>query len=579
MSFPIQNPALLRALEARGYQDPTPVQQAVLEPEASDRDLLVSAQTGSGKTVAFGLAIAPTILGENPTLPATQRPLALVIAPTRELALQVHAELSWLYEFAGGRIISCVGGMDARREARALNAGCHIVVGTPGRLQDHINRGNLHLNELEAVILDEADEMLDLGFKDELEFILGTAPASRRTLLFSATIARDIAALARRYQQNALRIDTVSRNQPHADIEYRAIRLAGHELEAGLVNLLRLHQTRALVFCATRDAVRHLHASLLARGFNAVALSGELSQAERNNALNALRDGRAQICIATDVAARGLDLPELDLVIHAELPTNKATMLHRSGRTGRAGRKGMCLLLVPHSKRRRAELLLGQANIEVTWQNPPTPAEIRARDQERLLDDPRLTQTPTDEELTLAQALLARQSPETIAAALIRIARSHLPEPAQITIQAHVPETRAPEPRAPRAAPGPRTYASEQPGVWFRMPIGRKNNADPRWMIPLICKAGGVTKQEIGAIKIFDRDTKFEIAPHVAETFANAIKNMAPSEPRIEATSAPTPGQPTSRAPHNAPKRAPAASPGKPTEQQRRRQNKAKRPD
>ncbi|HUW79765.1 MAG TPA: DEAD/DEAH box helicase, partial [Acidocella sp.] len=359
MPFPITNPALARALAARGYSDPTEVQLAVLAPEAADRDLLVSAQTGSGKTVAFGLALASTILGDAERLPATILPLVLVIAPTRELALQVHAELTWLYEQAGGRVVSCVGGMDARREQRLLAAGCHIVVGTPGRLQDHINRGALKLSECEAVVLDEADEMLDLGFKDELEFILSTAPESRRTLLFSATIAREIASLARKYQNNALRIDTVARNQPHADIEYRAIRVAGHEIEQGLVNLLRLHDARALVFCATRDSVRHLHASLLARGFNAVALSGELSQSERNTALNALREGRAQVCIATDVAARGLDLPDLDLVIHADLPTNKASLLHRSGRTGRAGRKGLCLLLVPNSKRRRAELLLG----------------------------------------------------------------------------------------------------------------------------------------------------------------------------------------------------------------------------
>lgn len=585
MSFPITNPALLRALEARGYQDPTPVQEAVLQPEAADRDLLVSAQTGSGKTVAFGLAIAPTILGENERLPATINPLVLVIAPTRELALQVHAELSWLYEFAGGRVISCVGGMDARREARALSAGCHIVVGTPGRLQDHINRGNLKLDEVEAVILDEADEMLDLGFKDELEFILSRAPESRRTLLFSATIAKEIAALARQYQQNALRIDTAGRNQPHADIEYRAIRVLGHELEAGLVNLLRLYETRALVFCATRDAVRHLHASLLARGFNAVSLSGELSQSERNAALDALRSGRAQICIATDVAARGLDLPELDLVIHAELPTNKATMLHRSGRTGRAGRKGICLLLVPPSKLRRAEMFLGQANIEAIWQDPPTPAEIRARDQERLLDDPKLTQTPTEEELTLAQALLARQSPETIAAALIRIARAHLPEPAKITILPPAPPPRAFRERERDSTPRPASTAyvpSNTPGAWFRMPIGRKHNADPKWMIPLICKAGNVTKQEIGAIKIFDRETKFEIASHVADAFQASTANMKETEPKIEPTSAPMPGRtpyagtpPSKRPP--ADKRPYAEKPGKPSEQQRRRQNKAGR--
>ncbi len=450
MAFPVTNPSLARALAQRGYAEPTAVQSAVLAPETEGRDLLVSAQTGSGKTVAFGLALASTVLGESETMPGTQAPLVLVIAPTRELALQVHAELTWLYEFASARIISCVGGMDARREARLLSQGCHIVVGTPGRLKDHIERGNLRLNELEAVVLDEADEMLDLGFREELEFILSAAPEDRRTLLFSATIAREIAALARTYQQNALRIDTVAANQPHADIEYRAIRALGHELEAALVNLLRVQDSRALVFCATRDTVRTLHGNLMARGFTAAALSGELSQAERNAALSALRDGRAQVCIATDVAARGLDLPDLDLVIHADLPTNKATFLHRSGRTGRAGRKGVSILLVPPQKRRRAELLLREANAEAIWQDPPTPADIRAKDEERLLSHPLLSEAPHETGQELARKLLERASPEAIAAAFARLAGAHLPAPANVTILP--PEPLPPRPRPARAA-------------------------------------------------------------------------------------------------------------------------------
>jgi ATP-dependent RNA helicase DeaD len=561
MPFPIQNAALARALQARGYEEPTPVQLAVLQPAAHDRDLLVSAQTGSGKTVAYGLALASTILGDAAQLPATTLPLVLVIAPTRELALQVHAELSWLYEPAGARVLACVGGMDARREQRALGAGCHIVVGTPGRLQDHINRGALRLQECEAVVLDEADEMLDLGFKDELEFILAATPPTRRTLLFSATIAKEIASLARKYQQNALRIDTVAHNQPHADIEYRAIRVAGHEIEQGLVNLLRLYDARALVFCATRDAVRHLHASLLARGFLAVALSGELSQSERNAALNALRDGRARVCIATDVAARGLDLPDLDLVIHADLPTNKATLLHRSGRTGRAGRKGVCLLLVPSSKRRRAELLLGAANIEAAWDDPPTPELIRASDQERLLEDERLIAAPDASELPLAQALLARQSPETIAAALIRLYRAGLPEPAEITIQ----QAFAPA-RPARTPPAPTPFVRNNGAMsWFRANVGRRNNADPKWLIPLICRLGDVTKQDIGVIRIFDRETKFEITAAAVTKFTAAIAKAGPEDLAMEPSTAPGPG----------PARDPGPRPPKSPEQARRRKNKA----
>ncbi|MGL4974554.1 MAG: DEAD/DEAH box helicase, partial [Bosea sp. (in: a-proteobacteria)] len=301
-------PALLSAaLVARDYLTATPVQLAVLEPEAADRDLLVSAQTGSGKTVAYGLALATTLLGDAERLGQAGPPAVLVIAPTRELAMQVHSELTWLYAKAGGKIVACVGGMDARREARALDAGCHIVVGTPGRLKDHIERGQLDISELKAVVLDEADEMLDLGFRDDLEFMLEAMPASRRTLLFSATIPRDIANLARSYQRNALRVDTLVKNQPHGDIDYRAIRIAPNEIEHGVVNVLRFYEDGAsIVFCHTRAAVRHLHAALVERGFGAVALSGELTQSERSHALQALRDGRAKVCVATDVAARGL---------------------------------------------------------------------------------------------------------------------------------------------------------------------------------------------------------------------------------------------------------------------------------
>lgn len=582
MTFPVTNPSLQAALLARGYTEPTEVQLAVLRADAEDRDLLVSAQTGSGKTVAYGLAFASTILGAAEFLRPAGLPLVLVIAPTRELAIQVHGELTWLYEKAGGRVVACVGGMDARREQRALAAGCHIVVGTPGRLQDHINRGALRLGECEVVVLDEADEMLDLGFKDELEFILKAAPDPHRTLLFSATIAKDIAALARNYQQDALRIDTVARNQPHADIEYRAIRVAGHEIEQGLVNLLRFHEARgSLVFCATREAVRRLHGKLLERGFAAVALSGELSQSERNTALQSLRDGRARVCIATDVAARGLDLPDLDLVIHADLPTNKASLLHRSGRTGRAGRKGMCLVLVPNSKRRRAEMLLASANINALWEDPPTASEIRARDQERLLSDPVLTEAPMEEDLVLAGALLARQSPEAIAAALIRMYRARLPEPEDITIQAPMappPKVSERVERAPREAVPFEKRADGAAMVWFRAGVGRKNNADPKWLIPLLCRLGAITKQEIGVIRIFDRETKFEILAPAAADFAAAVAAAPNNDLVVERSTAPGAGPARDPGPRPAkakPARPARAADAKPNEQARRKKNKA----
>ena len=545
MSFPTVNPALNRALAERDYLEPTAVQSAVLVDDAQGRDLLVSAQTGSGKTVAYGLAFAPTLLGEAERFDRPASPLALVIAPTRELAMQVKGELAWLYAQTGARIASCVGGMDSRTEQRALAAGCHIVVGTPGRLRDHLERGRLVLGSLRAAVLDEADEMLDLGFREDLEFILDATPAERRTLLFSATIPREIASLARRYQRDALRIDVGGRNEPHGDIEYRAVTMAPHDAERAAVNVLRYFEARAsLVFCATREGVRRLHGRLIERGFDAVALSGELSQHDRTNALQSLRDGRSRVCVATDVAARGLDLPDLDLVIHADLPTNKETMLHRSGRTGRAGRKGTSVLLVPFPKRRRAEQLIAAAGVDAGWSDPPSAELIRARDQERLLADPILAEEPAEEDLALARLLLEGRPAEWIASALVRSYRARLPAPEDQFDPAPVMAPRRPgerfvrepgerfvrEPRAPqRSAAG---------GAWFRLSIGRRNNADPKWLIPIICRMGGVTKADIGAIRIFDTDTRFEIAAGSADRFAAAVRDAGEGEARIEPATA-----------------------------------------
>jgi ATP-dependent RNA helicase DeaD len=413
-----------------------------------------------------------------------------------------------------------------------------MVVGTPGRLRDHLERGNLDLSGLRVVVLDEADEMLDMGFREDLEAILDAAPSERRTFLFSATIAKEIAALAKRYQRDAVRIDTVRRNESHSDIEHRAIRVAPNDVEHAIVNLLRYFEgSGALIFCATREAVRHLHATLRERGFGVVQLSGELSQKERADALQALRDGHARACVATDVAARGLDLPELGLVIHAALPANTATLLHRSGRTGRAGRKGVSVLLVPHNKRRQAERLIDVARVDAVWSGAPTPDEIRARDQDRMLQDPLLTAEAGEEELTLARRLIEERGPEAVAAALVRLYRSRLPEPEDLFDDGR---PSAPERREPRA---PADQVTE--GAWFRLPVGRAKNADPKWLVPLICRLGHVTKADIGVIRIFDNETKFQIAEGAEARFQEASRAAADAgEMRIQPTTPPAPQGP-----------------------------------
>jgi ATP-dependent RNA helicase DeaD len=554
MPFSAAHPALAQALSQRGYTELTPVQAAVLAPGTEARDLLVSAQTGSGKTVAYGVAFAATLLGAEARFGSAGNPLALIVAPTRELAMQVHRELTWLYAGTGARILSCIGGMDAQREGRALEAGCHIVVGTPGRLCDHLQRGRLRLGELRVVVLDEADEMLDLGFREELDRLIAATPTWRRTLLFSATIAREITAMARQFQQDALRIDTLVRNQPHADIEYRAVQVAQNDVEHAVVNVLRYFEApTALVFCATRDGVRHLHASLLERGFTSVALSGELSQAERTRALSSMRDGQARVCVATDVAARGLDLPDLGLVIHADLPTDRANLLHRSGRTGRAGRKGTCILVVPTSRHRRAEALFAAAGVSAQWSDAPTPDLVRARDGARLLEDPALTEELAPEDLVLARSLLEGRTAEEVAGALVRLYRSRLPSPEELADPAAPPERRRKPPvrgEAGSAGPvgeGPRLHRERTPGPgrerggpmrWFSLNVGRDQKADPKWLIPVICRLGGVTKREIGTIRILPTETRFEVAEAYAERFDSLPGDV---DPRITPAAPPGP--------------------------------------
>lgn len=522
-------PALLaEALTTRGYEKPTPVQAAVLQSEAVGRDLIVSAQTGSGKTVAFGLTMADQIL-DGGKIGFAREPIALIVAPTRELALQVSRELIWLYGKAGARIATCVGGMDASKERRTLGQGAQIVVGTPGRLRDHLERGALDLSRLRVAVLDEADEMLDMGFREELESILDATPPERRTLMFSATMPKPIVALAKRYQRDALRISTAGEDRSHTDISFQAVTVAPPDIENAVVNLLRLHEAEsAMLFCATRENVRHLHNSLTERGFNAVALSGEHSQQERNHALQALRDRRARVCVATDVAARGIDLPTLSLVIHVELPRDAETLKHRSGRTGRAGKKGTAVLIVPYPRRKRVEMMLRGAKIDVEWVGVPTAEDIRKGDHARLLETLLAPIEFDEEDRMLGARLLGERSAEDIAAALVRVHRARLPAAEDMLDSGGRDRPRERRERSSEPRPA-RDHGGFEDATWFRMNIGRNNNADPRWILPLLCRRGHITKQDVGAIKIGPAETQFAIARAAAGRFAAALKKSANS--------------------------------------------------
>ena len=554
MPFNAAHPGLRRALAAKNYAEPTAVQAAVLEAEP-DRDLLVSAQTGSGKTVAFGMALARRLLGEKERFEAPGAPRALVVTPTRELAQQVHRELAWLFAETGARVETCVGGMDPRREAHQLQRGVHIVVGTPGRLVDHLSRGALSLARIDAVVLDEADEMLDMGFREDLEQLLEAAPEARLTLLFSATIPNGIASLAKRYQKKAIRIAATGEGDRHRDIEYHAIPIVPRQRDLAVVNLLRYHDAPgALVFCQTRDGVTHLAANLAERGFSVAALSGELSQRERNSALQALRDGRARVCVATDVAARGLDLPDLGLVIHADLPQNAQVLVHRSGRTGRAGKHGLAILVVPDGARRYVERMLHTAHVQAQWKLAPSSDDIRVRDQDQLVLEIRaLADAVADDDRTVAKTLLADRTPEDLVAALVRLRREVRPAPEELVVPPSMQTNRREPPRRPeRPMRGDRAIRGEHPrgehprddgprgrgapqgrGVWFTVNVGRSKNADPKWIIPLLCRRGDITKRSIGKIQILTRETRVEIAPDAADAFGEAIRRPDEKDPKI----------------------------------------------
>ena len=517
-------PALHQALDERGYTDLTPVQMAVLAKELRDADLLVSAQTGSGKTLAFGLNIAPTLLRTSNKFEYAPAPLCLVVAPTRELAMQVKTELGWLYNKTGALVTTCVGGMDIRNERRALQRGAHIVVGTPGRLRDHIERGSLDTSAFRAVVLDEADEMLDLGFREDLEYILAAAPGDRRTLMFSATVPAPIVKLARRYQRDAVRVKTSSEREQHGDIEYRAYTIAPNDRENAIVNVLRFYEPKnALIFCGTRLAVNRMTSRFSNRGISVVALSGELSQSQRIQALQSMRDGRAQVCIATDVAARGIDLPNLELVVHADLPKNKESLLHRSGRTGRAGRKGTCALMVPHNAGRRMERLLQFANIKANWSKPPAIDEILKRDRERIQEDPMLIEPLNEDEQNFVNELISKHGSEQVAGAFLRLYRAKRFAPEELL------DT------------GPTELEKNirdgfKNSVWFRLSVGREQNAEPRWLLPLLCRGGHLTKTDIGAIRIQSEETFVELNADCVDRFVEAIGPDGMVEEMTQAT-------------------------------------------
>ena len=595
---------LAAAMQAKGFAGLTPVQAAVVAAEADGRNLRISSQTGSGKTVAIGLALAsefiPSADGaakaaavesqESPAKPRTG-PVAVVITPTRELAVQVRDELAGLFSKVRGVSIEVVvGGTDMRRDKRNLARRPAIVVGTPGRMLDHIKTNALSTDSVRHVILDEADQMLDMGFRDELEAIVERLPEERRSHLVSATFPAQLRKLADRFQPDPLHLEGTQLGAANIDIEHIAHLVHANERYAALVNLLlATHGERCLVFVRRRSDASDLAEKLGADGFSALPLSGDLPQAQRTRTLNAFRTGTVNIIIATDVAARGIDVADISTVIHGDLPENGEIYTHRSGRTGRAGRKGRSLLLVPPSGRAYVERILRFAKVEATFSPVPSGKKIEKavakQTRRRLYEILEAEGTLDEKEIAYATQLLEDKDPANVIAALLRMSADELPcAPMHISpIDLHA-SNRAFSPRDARGArdarggrgagggygrdggrgeavrdygrPSNGTGQGPRPGqgrgdqyesggdrgprrgpqgdfVRFFINWGERKGATPPRLMAHVCRRGGIEGRQVGAIQIEPHSASFEVSQDVAVDFEQRAKKRDPRDPDL----------------------------------------------
>ena len=371
-------PELLAALATLGYEEPTPIQREAIPQLVAGRDLLGQAATGTGKTAAFALPVLQA-------LPAGDRgvaPTAMVLVPTRELAVQVSEALHRYGRELGARVLPIYGGQPIGRQLAALKRGVDVIVATPGRAVDHLNRGTLALDSLETVVLDEADEMLDMGFADELEAILAATPPTRQTVLFSATLPRRIDGIARRHLRDPVRIEIERETRAEGQapqVRQSAYVVARAHKAAALGRILDIESpTAAIVFCRTRDEVDQLTETLNGRGYRAEALHGGMSQEQRDRVMGRLRAGTADLLVATDVAARGLDIDQLTHVVNYEVPSAPDAYVHRIGRVGRGGREGVAITLAEPREHRMLKTIERVTGQRIPVEKVPTTADLLA---------------------------------------------------------------------------------------------------------------------------------------------------------------------------------------------------------
>jgi ATP-dependent RNA helicase DeaD len=534
---------LCRALSGLGYGEPTPIQRAAIPPLLDGRDLVGQAATGTGKTAAFALPILQRTLKES----GRTEPLALVLVPTRELAVQVSKAMDSYGRDMGARVVPIYGGQPIGRQLKALARGVDVVVATPGRALDHINRGTLNLSGLEVVVLDEADEMLDMGFAEEIEEILGSTPGDRQTALFSATMPPRINGMVRRHLSDPVRVELGREKSSESDgllVRQTAYLVPRGHKPAALGRVLDLEApTATVVFCGTRDEVDQLTETLNTRGHRAEALHGGMDQQHRDRVMGRLRSRSIDLLVATDVAARGLDIEQLTHVVNYDVPTAPESYVHRIGRVGRAGREGTAITLVEQREHRLLKSIERVTGRPITVEKLPTVADLRAKRLE--LTRAVLRDSLLDDDLDTFRAVVEPLGAEfdlfEVALAAVKLAHDTSGTPRQ---DEELPEVELPPPDDRRgrrmataddrrdgrkaAGRGPRHGRSAAAGTTrLFVGTGRAAGLRPQDLVGAITGESYLSGRDIGAIEIADRFSLVEVPESAADDVVAALRGTS----------------------------------------------------
>ncbi|CAM8034655.1 DEAD/DEAH family ATP-dependent RNA helicase [Atlantibacter hermannii] len=524
---------ILEALNDLGYEKPSPIQAECIPHLLGGRDVLGMAQTGSGKTAAFSL---PLLNNLDPELKAPQ---ILVLAPTRELAVQVaEAMTDFSKHMHGVNVVALYGGQRYDVQLRALRQGPQIVVGTPGRLLDHLKRGTLNLSSLSGLVLDEADEMLRMGFIEDVETIMAQIPEGHQTALFSATMPEAIRRITRRFMKEPQEVRIQSSVTTRPDISQSYWTVYGMRKNEALVRFLEAEDfDAAIIFVRTKNATLEVAEALERSGYNSAALNGDMNQALREQTLERLKDGRLDILIATDVAARGLDVERISLVVNYDIPMDSESYVHRIGRTGRAGRAGRALLFVENRERRLLRNIERTMKLTIPEVELPNAELLGKRRLEKFAA--KVQQQLESSDLDQYRALLAKIQPtaegeeldiETLAAALLKMAQGErpliLPPDAPMRPRREFRERDERfERRGDRNDRGPRTDRPQRDGEerprrerrdvgdmeLYRIEVGRDDGVEVRHIVGAIANEGDISSRYIGNIKLFASHSTIEL--------------------------------------------------------------------